>query len=184
MCIAPLLPLCCAFQTAEQVAAEAERVEEEARQKREAQARAAQAQAARLGAGGALQLEGHPLPQYNGVYRRVGQELHGGFPRYEHASSGRQLYRYQADEQWLVSDNEFRPDFTPDKDPCSGYIGSAGGEVPVGAQAWRCYDGTKWEERTVTVRELVRAVVPLHLLLGCCSLYAESIRRWSSFVWR
>ena len=174
-----LLPLCCAFQTVEQVAAEAERVEEEARQKREAQARAAQAQAERLGAGGALQLEGHPQPAYNGVYRRVGQELHGGFPRYEHASSGRQLYRYQAEERWQVG-----AEFTPDKDACYGYIVSAGGEIPVGSQAWRCDVNGKWEERTVTVRELVRAAAPLRLLLGCFPLYAESIRRWSSFDWR
>ena len=179
MCIASLLPLCCASQTAEQAAAEAERLEEQARQKREAQARAAQAQAERLGAGGALQLEGHPMPAYNGVYRRVGQELHGGFPRYEHASSGMHLYRYQAKEQWRVG-----PEFTPDKGACIGYIGSAGGEVPVGAQAWQCWDDKKWEERTVTVRELVRAAAPLRLVLRCCSLYADSIRRWSSFVWR
>ena len=162
MRIAPLLPLCCASQAAEQAAAEAERLEEQARQKREPQARAAQAQAERLGAGGALQLEGHPMPAYNGVYRRVGQELHGGFPRYEHASSGRHLYRYQAEEEWRGG-----PEFSPDKDFSAGYIGSAGGEVPVGAQAWQCYDGTKWEERTVTVRELVRAVPPLRLL-WCC----------------
>ena len=112
------------------------------------------------------------------MYRRVGQELHGGFPRYEQASSGRHLYRYQAEERWQV-----RPKFTPDTDACCGHIGSAGGEVPVGAQAWRCYDN-KWEERTVTVRELVRAAAPLRLVLRCCSLYADSIRRWSSFVWR
>ena len=174
-----MLPLCCASQTAEQAAAEAERVKEQARQKRETQARAAQAQAERLGAGGALQLEGHPTPVYNGVYRRVGQELHGGFPRYEHASSGRHLYRYQANEQWLVN-----AEFTPDKGACAGYIDSAGGEVPVGAHAWQCWVNDEWEERTVTVRELVRAVAPLRLLLCCCSLYADSIRRWSSFVWR
>ena len=119
----------------------------------------AQAQAERLGAGGALQLEGHPTPACNGVYRRVGQELHGGFPRYEHASSGRQLYRHQANEQWRVG-SEFRPD----KSACNGKIVSAGGEVPVGAQAWRCWDGKEWEERTVTVRELVRAAAPLRLL--------------------
>ena len=182
--MAPLLPLCCAFQTAEQAAAEAERVEKQARQrreaqKREAQARAAQAQAERLGAGGALQLEGHPTPAYNGVYRRVGQELHGGFPRYEHASSGMQLYRYQVHERWLVSE-----EFTPDKSVGCGFIGSAGGEVPVGAQAWQCVVNGEWEERTVTVRELVRAAAPLRLVLRCCSLYAESIRRWCSFVWR
>ena len=159
--------------------AEVERFEEEARTRREAQQRAAQAQAARLGAGGGLQLEGHPLPAYNGVYRRVGQELHGGFPRYEHASSGKHLYRYQANEQWYVND-----EFTPDKSACAGYIGSAGGEVPVGAQAWQCVVNGEWEERTVTVRELVRAAAPLRLVLGCCSLYADSIRRWSSFVWR
>ena len=171
--IAPLLPLCCALQTAEQAAAEAERLEEEARQRREAQARVAQAQAERLGAGGALQLEGYPEPAYNGVYRRVGQELHGGFPRYEHASSGAHLYRYQKWEQWRVG-SEFRPD----KNACAGHIVSAGGEVPVGAQAWRCWVNGKWRERTVTVRELVRAVLPLRVVLGCCSLYADSIRRW------
>ena len=100
-----------------------------------------------------MQLEGHPLRAYNGVYRRVGQELHGGFPRYENASSGRQLYRYQAGERWQVSH-----EFTPDKDACYGYIGSAGGEVPVGAQARQCADGKGgWVTRTVTVRELVRA---------------------------
>ena len=170
--MAPLLPLCCALRTAEQAAAEAERLEEEARQKREAQARAAQAQAERLGAGGALQLEGHPQPACNGVYRRVGEELHGGFPRYEHASSGRQLYRYQAHERWQVS-----REFTPDNGACSGYIGSAGGEVPVGAQPWQCLVNDKWEDRTVTVRELVRAAAPLRLVLRCCSLYADSIRR-------
>ena len=97
------------------------------------------------------------------MYRRVGQELHGGFPRYEHASSGVHLYRYQADERWQVGSQ-----FNPDKDNCLGYIGSAGGEVPVGTQAWQCYDGSKFEERTVTVRELVRAVVPLRPLLRCC----------------
>ncbi len=90
-----------------------------------------------------------------------------------------QLYRYQADEQWRVG-----PKFSPDKDSSAGYIGSAWGEVPMGAQTWKCYDGNKFEERTVTVRELVRAVPPLRLVLGCCSLYADSIRRWSSFVWR
>ena len=169
------LPLCCASQTAEQAAAEAERLEEQARQKREPQARAAQAQAERLGAGGALQLEGHPQPAYNGVYRRVGQELHGGFPRYEHASSGMQLYRYQADERWFVN-----AEFTPDKDACTGY--TVGGEVPVGAQAWQCWVNGKFEERMVTVRELVRAAAPLRLVLRCCSLYAVSIRRWSSYV--
>ena len=156
-----LLPLCGASQTAEQAAAEAKRLEEEARQKQEAQARPAQAQAERLGAGGGLQLEGHPLPAYNGVYRRVGQELHGGFPRYEHASSGRQLYRHQANEQWLVSD-----EFSPDKDSCYGHIVWTGGEVPVAAQAWRCWLNAKWEERTVTVRELVRAAAPL---VFCCA---------------
>ena len=159
MCIAPLLPLCCEFQTAEQAAAEAERLEEQARQKREAQARAAQAQAERLGAGGALQLEGHPTPAYNGVYRRVGRELHGGFPRYEHASSGMHLYRYQAYERWMVNG-----EFTPDEGVCAAYIGSAGGEVPVGAQAWQCAVNGKWETRTVTVRELVRAAAPLRLV--------------------
>ena len=95
-----LLPLCCAFQTAEQAAAAAERFEEEARTRREPQQRAARAQAERLGAAGGLQLEGHPLPACNGVYRRVGEELHGGFPRYVHASSGMHLYRYQEEEEW------------------------------------------------------------------------------------
>ena len=108
------------------------------------------------------------MPEDNGVYRRVGQELHGGFPRYEHASSGMQLYRYHAYEQWQVD-----PEFTPDKGDNAGYIGSAGGEVPVGAQAWRCYVNGKWEERTVTVRELVRAAAPLRLVLRCCSLCLE-----------
>ena len=121
------------------------------------------------------------MPAYNGVYRRVRQELHGGFPRYEHASSGVHLYRCQADEQWRVG-----AEFSPDKDFCTGHIVSAGGEVPVGAKAWRCYDGNEWEdeERTVKVRELVRAAAPLRLVLRCCSLYADSIRRWSLFVWR
>ena len=170
LCNAPLLPLCCAFQTAEQAAAEAERLEEEARQRREAQARAAQAQAERLGAGGALRLEGHPLPACNGLYRRVGEELHEGFPRYAHASSGRQLYRYQAEEAWQVND-----EFTPDKDGCYGYIGSAGGEVPVGAHAWRCWGGKSsgLEECTVTVRELVRAATRCVFYLFCYPLYAS-----------
>ena len=169
MCIAPLLPLCCASQTAEQAAAAAaERVEEQARQKREAQARAAQAQAERLGAEGWLQLEGHPMPWYNGVYWRVGQELHEGFPRYEHASSGRHLYRYQGGERWQVS-----PEFTPDNGNSNGCIVSAGGEVPVGAQAWRfgpaihMSGSGKWEERTVTVRELVRAGMAVCRLMAC-----------------
>ena len=116
------------------------------------------------------------------MYRRVGQELHGGFPRYEHASSGRQLYCYHADadEEWFVNE-----EFTPDTNYCDGYIDLAGGEVPVGAQAWQCTPVQgKWEERTVTVRELVRAAAPLRLVLRCCSLYSESICRWSSFVWR
>ena len=178
-----LLPRCCAFQTTAQAAGEAERVEEEARQKRKAQARAAQAQAERLGAGGALQLEGHPQLACNGVYRRVGQELHRGFPRYEHASSGMQLYRYQANEQWFLDS-----DFSPDKDDSAGYIVSAGGEVPVGSQAWQSFERVgpapwPWKDYIITVRELVRAAAPLRLLLRCCSLYADSIR-WSSFVWR
>ena len=119
------------------------------------------------------------MPAYNGVYRRVGEELHGGFPRYEHASSGMHLYRYQAYEEWFLE-----PEFRPDRDNNAGNIGSAGGEVPVGAQAWQCWVNGKFEERTVTVRELVRAAAPLRLVLRCCSLYADSIRRWSSFVWR
>ena len=148
------------MQTAEQAAAEAERLEEQARQKREAQAQVAQAQAERLGAGGALQLEGHPMPAYNGLYRRVGQELHGGFPRYEHASSGRQLYRYQAGEQWQVGS-----EFNPDKNQCTGHIVSAGGEVPVGAQTWQSFEEVgpapwPWKDYIITVRELVRAVPP------------------------
>ena len=120
--------------------------------------RAALAQAQRA-TSGALSLRGHPLPAYNGLYRRVGEELHEGFPRYEHASSGKQLYRYQAAERWQVGSK-----FRPDEDDCAGYIRSAGGEVPVGAQAWRCVVSGKFEERTVTVRELVRAAAPLLLL--------------------
>ena len=96
------------------------------------------------------------------MYRRVGEELHAGFPRYAHASSGMHLYRYQADERWQVS-----AEFTPGKGASAGYIGSTEGEVPVGAQAWQCAVNGKWEERTVTVRELVRAVPPLRLVLGC-----------------
>ena len=116
-----------------------------------------------------MQLEGHPMPAYNGLYRRVGEELHGGLLRYEHASSGRHLYHYQAGEQWQVNN-----EFTPDKDGCAGYIVSAGGEVPVGAQAWWCAvsgargERRKWEERTVTVRELVRAATRC---VFCCAAF-------------
>ena len=95
------------------------------------------------------------MPEYNGVYRRVGQELHGGFPRYEHASSGVHLYRYQAYEKWFV-----RADFTPDIDRNMGSIVSNAGEVPTGRQTWTCADGKLgWVDSAVTVRELVRAPI-------------------------
>ena len=151
VCIAALLPLCCASRTAEQAAAEAERLEEQARQRREAQACAAQAQAERLGAGGALQLEGHPMPAYNGVYRRVGQELHEGWPRYKHASNDACLYRSQRAGQWRVKSG-WDPSHL---DQCAGTVASEGGPVPVGAQRWRCVgDDGEWSDGTVTVREL------------------------------
>ena len=47
------------------------------------QRQAAVAQMQRLGAGGGLFLEGHPVHGVNGVYARVGSDLYEGWPRYE-----------------------------------------------------------------------------------------------------
>jgi hypothetical protein len=112
--------------------------------------RAALAQAERATAG-ALLLEGHPRPAVNGVYRRVGQELHEGWPRYKHASNDACLYRYQKAGQWRVM-----PGWEPSRlDICAGTVASEGGPVPVGAQQWRCVgDDGEWSDGTVTVREL------------------------------
>ena len=97
------------------------------------------------------------MPVYNGVYRRDTAALdRWWFPWYAHASSGMQLYRYQSEEQWRVG-----AELNPDEDFCTGHIGSVGGEVPVGAQSWQCSVNGKFEESTVTVRELVRALTPL-----------------------
>ena len=129
--------------------------------------RAALAQAERA-TSGALKLEGHPQPAFNGVYRRVGQELHEGWPRYACEGSGMQLYRYQASEKWRVS-----TEYSPHKDSCAGHIGSGGGEVPVGAQPWQtaCYDH-EWEDRTITVTELVRCPPVVQISIAdasaCC----------------
>eukprot|EP01048_Picozoa_sp_COSAG05_P001680 COSAG05_NODE_57_length_23291_cov_75.862668_40_plen_248_part_00 len=146
-----------------------------------AQQRAAQAQAERLGAGGALQLEGHPIADHNGVYRRVGQELHGGFPDYEHVSGTVRLYRHQAHEEWRIGS-----EVTSSNDSyywgsasgrSGGRFGSAGGEVPVGARAWQCSLNGASRKATVTVRELVRAAESEWILLRCAA-WQTSICVW------
>eukprot|EP01047_Picozoa_sp_COSAG01_P090617 COSAG01_NODE_22424_length_856_cov_1.239102_1_plen_239_part_10 len=138
--------------TAEQAAAEAQRLAEEQRQREEPQRQAALAQAQRLGEGGGLSLEGHPIPEVNGLYRRVGQELHEGWPRYKHVSNDVYLYRSQKMGEWRV-----RPGWDPsDLDQCGGVVASEdNAPVWAGVQQWDCIglDG-EWSDGTVTVREL------------------------------
>ena len=95
----------------------------------------------------AFAVEGHPSAAYNGTYRLRGQNE--GWPRFEN-EHGMHLFRYRPTERWLLSNA-----FTPESDGCYGYIAAAEGPIPTGAQRWMCYDGSKWEERTVTVTALV-----------------------------
>jgi len=123
------------------------------------QRQAAVAQMQRLGAGGGLFLEGHPVHGVNGVYARVGSDLYEGWPRYECESGGgwsHHLFHYHAAEdgtavaQWRIG-----PEFKPHENECAAHVSSKGGAVPGGgAQEWWCYSEGEWAKSRLTVREL------------------------------
>ena len=98
----------------------------------------------------AFAVEGHPQAFCNGSYRPRGQ--HEGWPRFEN-EQGMHLFRYRPDEQWFLETA-----FTPESDACAGYIATAEGPIPTGAQRWMWGDGSMFHERTVTVTALVSAL--------------------------
>eukprot|EP01046_Picozoa_sp_COSAG06_P040261 COSAG06_NODE_4852_length_3906_cov_4.946677_2_plen_344_part_00 len=95
-----------------------------------------------------LALEGHPLPAFDGAYRKVSE--HKGWPVLRNGA-GMFCYRYEPTEKWFLSTVN-----TPDKSACTSSIVSAEGPLPIGAQTWRCYVDGEWVKRSLSVTVLVR----------------------------
>jgi hypothetical protein len=93
-------------------------------------------------------LEGHPLPGYNGAYRKVSE--HKGWPVLRNGA-GMFCYRYEPTDDWHLNDKH-----APDSDACFSYIKSAEGPLPIGAQTWQYDDGVDWVDRSLSVTVLVR----------------------------
>ena len=104
-------------------------------------------------------MEGFPIKRYNGVYTRVGEELHEGWPRYLNQQGDRHLFRYMGTngtkDSWHLSNK-----YGPLDAACNGYIKSLGGEVPCGTNQWNGAVASKWGEYTVTILELVCYPLP------------------------
>ena len=98
-------------------------------------------------------LEGHPLPAFNGAYRKVSE--HKGWPVLRNGA-GRFCYRYEPLDQWLLCNEH-----TPDSDSRNSYIVSVEGPLPIGAQTWQCYIDKKWLKSSLSVTVLVRPFLSL-----------------------
>jgi hypothetical protein len=96
-----------------------------------------------------LQIDKHPLPAYNGVYRTI--ETHEGFPRYENAQ-GRQLYRYIPGEMWCL-----HGEFTPRINHCNAAIDSPLGNIPLGDQDWLVWTNGAHVMTTLNVSTIATA---------------------------
>ena len=92
----------------------------------------------------ALEIKGHPLSVYNGVYRVTSE--HKGMPVLENAG-GIFCYYYEPSGRWFLW-----KEFTPDSDTRNAWIeASAGAMLPTGAQTWQYYTTAgEWTDRTLT----------------------------------
>ena len=98
-------------------------------------------------------LKGHPLPAYNGAYRKVSE--HKGWPVLRNGA-GMFCYRYEPVDKWDLS-----PEHTPDSHLCKSFIASAEGPLPIGAQTWQCTVDGKWVDRRLSATVLVRPLFSL-----------------------
>ena len=105
-------------------------------------------------------LEGHPLPQCNGAYRKVSE--HKGWPVLRNGV-GKFCYRYEPLDKWFLGTVN-----TPDSDACISSIKSVEGPLPVGAQTWNVAPtvvgkpkGSGFVDISFTVTVLVRCSQPL-----------------------
>jgi hypothetical protein len=105
-------------------------------------------------------LEGHPLPAYNGAYRKVSE--HKGWPVLRNGA-GMFCYRYEPADQWELSDKH-----APDSGTSVSNIVSAEGPLPSGAQTWRCWVDGEWVDRSLSVTVLVRPFPSLMLSASAC----------------
>ena len=103
-------------------------------------------------------LEGHPLPAYNGAYRKVSE--HKGWPVLRNGA-GMFCYRYEPKDQWFL-----RTEHTPDSNLSSSYIASAEGPLPIGAQTWQCDVDVEWGDHSLSVTVLVRHIPPLSFMIS------------------
>ena len=105
-------------------------------------------------------LEGHPLPAYNGAYRKVSE--HKGWPVLRNGA-GMFCYRYEPTDRWYLN-----AEHTPDSGACFSAIESAEGPLPIGAQTWRCYVDGECVERSLSVTVLVRPFPSLMPSASAC----------------
>ena len=83
-----------------------------------------------------VSIEGHSLPDYDGVYTH--DSTHEGWPVLRNAY-GRYCYRHTPRDRWLLWN-----EFTPDSNVCSADIEAKEGQLPVGANTWQWGDGTNF----------------------------------------
>ena len=91
----------------------------------------------------AVLIEGHSAAAFNGEYTH--DSTHEGWPVLKNAN-GMYCYRYTPTDEWRLSD-----EFTPDSEMRNAAIVANEGPLPVGAQAWRVWDGSEWVDCTLTV---------------------------------
>ena len=100
----------------------------------------------------AVSIEGHPDPDFNGLYTH--DSTHKGWPVLKNAR-GMYCYRHTPLDKWLL-----RNMFRPDSGVHNGDIVAKEGPLPVGARTWRVWDGGKFVDGTLTVGLLVRPPPP------------------------
>ena len=94
-------------------------------------------------------LEGHPLPEFSGVYRLESE--HEGWPVLRNGR-GRFCYRYTRESQWRLSSRH-----RPTEDRSNSNIDAPDGRLPTGQHLWRCCVDKVFSSRTLTVTLLPTA---------------------------
>ena len=91
----------------------------------------------------AVSIEGHPQPDFNGLYTH--DSTHEGWPVLKNAN-GKNCYRYKATDSWRVGSTH-----SPNNEICNSRIVAKEGPLPVGAHTWWVYHSMRWKERKLTV---------------------------------
>eukprot|EP01045_Picozoa_sp_COSAG04_P002215 COSAG04_NODE_78_length_28355_cov_17.016457_18_plen_135_part_00 len=117
-----------------------------------------------------VSIEGHSLPDYDGVYTH--DSTHEGWPVLRGPHEGYYFYRYTPTDTWFLAG-----EFHPDEDSPNAKIVAKEGLLPIGAHTWQCWDDGEFVDGTLTVGLLVRPLPPLPSPLAALSAKTIHLRR-------